>query len=365
MAHNTHRRGTGLIYTTLALMVLLGCVTLMVDYGQMMSVRAELQSAVDAATLAGAGGLSVSPAEARARAKQTALQNIVDGRPLVLLDSDIQIGNWSPDGRLFVISDANAESVGTAIRVTGHLSHARGTAVKLPFVSSIGGGGLLDQRWTSVGRSAGETGYDLVLVQDVTNSFAQEIDDAKLGNHAILDHINANGGEPYVGLVAFTGWGKTISEMKQVSASYNALKSAVNSLDLGGRPGMPPASGTDISTGIAQAVTVFANRAASSTRPKAMIIISDGEPSQNSKGQNPKRNASELLTLAQQKADAAWAEEIHIFVVFYDKSNSATSAAKLRSLVRGSGTFVHVTDPDALPAAILSAAKAASVQLVQ
>ena len=60
----------------------------------------------------------------------------------------------------------------------------------------------------------------------------------------------------------------------------------------------------------------------------------------------------QLLALARQDADTAWAQGINVFVVFWDSNNNATAAANIGSLVRGKGVFVHVTDPSKLSEAI-------------
>jgi hypothetical protein len=62
--------------------------------------------------------------------------------------------------------------------------------------------------------------------------------------------------------------------------------------------------------------------------------------------------AAQLLARAQQDADTAWASNINVFVVFWDSANDATAAANLKTLTRGKGVFVRVTDPTKLSEAI-------------
>src|SRR5688572_2363120 len=97
------RRGTVFLYIILCLVVMIGFVSFAVDWSLVAIAKSELHAAVDAAGLAGASGLPISPAEARSRAKDYALRNKINGQPLVLLDSDIELGTWNPTSRQFVV----------------------------------------------------------------------------------------------------------------------------------------------------------------------------------------------------------------------------------------------------------------------
>lgn len=345
------RRGAALVYCLVMLTVLLGLASFAADYGLVTVVKSELQSAVDAASIAGTGGLSISPAEARARAKAIALSNRVNGRPLTLLDSDIELGTWNTTTNDFVVLTGANESTATALRVTGRLRLDRGSQVSLSFLPLISGLSSAQPTASSVGgASAGST--DVVLVQDVSTSFVEELPDAKSGDRALLDSLNTAGSRSNFGVVAFSGWGKTIASMKSVASNYASLSNSINSLAIAGSPGMPAATGTDIAAGIEEARVVFSNFASAATATRAIVIVSDGEPSSYWKGKHPWYSDAGLLTLARSDADSAWAAGIHIYVVFFNRTGSQTSANNLRSLIRGSGVFVQVTDPALLPSAI-------------
>jgi len=87
-----------------------------------------------------------------------------------------------------------------------------------------------------------------------------------------------------------------------------------------------------------------------------MIIVSDGQPNSSSAGSHPSLSDNQLLALAQQDANTAWSNKINVFVIWWDSSNGSdlTSGTNLQSLIRGKGTYLHVTDPSALSTAISS-----------
>lgn len=96
------RRGAVIPMVAVMLPVLLGFAALAVDVGYLQVVKAQLQNAADAASLAGAStyysdaGIRQDPAElveiVRSRAKAVALRNPVLGEGIVLEDTDILLG---------------------------------------------------------------------------------------------------------------------------------------------------------------------------------------------------------------------------------------------------------------------------------
>jgi hypothetical protein len=326
-----------------------------------MLARSQLRAAVDAASLAGASGLSVSPTEARNRAKAIALANPVNGVPLTLLDSDIEMGSWNTYTRQFTLLTGSNESKATAMRITARLNQARGSQLNLIFAKMLGQN-YIELEDSSIGGFA--SGMDVVLVQDVSGSFSDELSDAKAGDQALLNAIYNAGGKGGMGLVAFSGDVRTIASLKTVYNNYTSLTNSISSLKLAGNWGMPQVNGTDPAAGIERAMDVFDAFTTPSPGGKAMIIVSDGEPSSSGwGGTHPYLSSSQLLTLAQQRADEAWAEGIHIYVVFYNESNSSSAAAKLDSLKRGKGVFVQVTYASQLPAAMEAITKKLPLQL--
>ena len=79
------------------------------DFGYVSIVKTQLRASLDAASLAGISGLSVSPTEARTRAKAMAASNKVNNVPQVLLDSDIELGTWNFTTKQFVVLTGSNE----------------------------------------------------------------------------------------------------------------------------------------------------------------------------------------------------------------------------------------------------------------
>jgi len=339
-----------LLYALIGMCGFVGFASFAVDFGSAQLAKSQLRAAVDAATLAGGSGMSISPATARARAKAIAASNIVNGAPLTLLDSDIELGTWNASTGQFTVLNGNNESKANAIRVNGLLAAGRGTGVNLAFMGSISNRKTIDLKVSSIGAAAVDA-VDLMLVQDVSGSFTNEISIAKTGDTALLNSLNTTGSKSSFGITVFTGTAKTVTSPTGVVNNIGPLRSSLNSLSVGGN-GMPAIiSGTDIAAGMEKAIAAL-NSYSSSNNNRTMVIVSDGEPSASLFGAHPFYSANQLLALAQSDADTAWAAGINIYVVFWNSSNDTRAAANLRSLVRGKGTFIDVTDPADLPDAI-------------
>jgi Flp pilus assembly protein TadG len=119
-----------MVYSTIVLFVLIAFTSLAVDFGRAQLAKSELRAAVDAAARYGAQGFADSTVIARAKA--AAAENRVDGRAFALQTADVEIGVWRSNG-----FHSNGSGV-SAVRVTGKLSNARGTAVPLLFAGIFG-----------------------------------------------------------------------------------------------------------------------------------------------------------------------------------------------------------------------------------
>jgi Flp pilus assembly protein TadG len=118
-----------IIFTVLAAMV-----SLAVDYGRVSLDKAELQLAADAAARHGAEGLPTLTEISNAQT--VAAANIIEGSPVVLLASDIVVGQWDPVAKTFTAGAGYPYP--NAIKVTAQLSQARGTAIPTLFASLLG-----------------------------------------------------------------------------------------------------------------------------------------------------------------------------------------------------------------------------------
>lgn len=360
---NNTRQGVVIVYVIVLLIILLLFCSLAVDISNIQMVKTQLRAAVDAATLNAASGLADGPAEVRKRAKASALANLVNGKGLVLMDSDIQLGNWTASG--FSVATGAAESTATAVKITARLNGERDSAIKL-FFAGIVGKQTKDLTLSSVAGGS-SAGADVVIVQDITSSFSDELADAKTADLKLIDSLYASGaGTSSIGVVTHTGWGQTMLALKPVKTNYSLLKSTVTNIKHCGNKGMPKCSGTDISAGLLEGTKVFTNASSQNGgAAKVIVLVSDGEPTSNSQGSNPTLNSTQLFNLAKQRSDEAWAKGIHVYVVFFNRDNSKSAADRLAQLPRGKGDFVQTADAGKLSSILEALVKRLPVQLLE
>jgi hypothetical protein len=352
-------------YAVAAMILLLAFAVLVIDFARVSLVRSQLATAVDAACLAGAGGLPVSPSEARKRAQDAAKKNVVNGQALILQSNDIQFGTWDATGAKFVLLTGAAEANATTVRINAQLSQSRNTAVPLAFFSFFGrdSANLSRSAVAGLGNST-----DVVLIQDITSSFSDELSDAKVADKGLVDSLYAGGTSmSMLGLVVHTGWGKTLAPLQKVKNNYTFLGTTITNLNHCGTTNMPKCSGTDIASGLIEALKVFDDasyKALNSPNDKVIVLVSDGEPNADSGGSHPSMTDAELLTLAQQQADVAWGKKIHVYVAFFNRANDQSAATKLASLKRGNGVFLQTTDAKKLPTLMAEIVKRLPKQLL-
>jgi Flp pilus assembly protein TadG len=361
------RGGATLPMITVLMIVMLIMAMCAVDIGHIWMTKAELRSATDAAVFAGASGMSTSPATARSRAKAAALANLVNGVGLQLQDADIELGTWNTATKVFTKLATADESKANAIRVKGELTTLRNNKMNLTF-GRIFGYAHKELRTESV--CGVGTQVDVVLVQDVTSSFEDELSYAKTANKGLIDTLYANGtGTSQLGIVAHTGWGKIIQSPQVVKTNYTNLVTKNTSLKLCGNTGMPVCSGTDPASGLDQAIAIFSGAAYKSTAnastPKAVVLVSDGEPNADSDGSHPGYSNSQLLSLAKTRADTLWGMKVHVYVAYFNRDSNPTAAANVAQLVRGDGIFLQTSDPAQLPTLMSSIAKKLPTQLLK
>jgi Flp pilus assembly protein TadG len=130
---NANRRhGFALVYMLIMFTMLCGLVSLSVDYGRVSLDKAELQVAADAAARHGAEGLPTSCE--MGNAQSAAAANLIEGSPVALLSTDVQVGIWNPTTKTFTVNS----SAPNAVEVTAHLCASRGTAIPTMFAALLG-----------------------------------------------------------------------------------------------------------------------------------------------------------------------------------------------------------------------------------
>jgi len=132
----TRKRAVGIaiIWMLIMFSCLAGLVSLAVDYGRVSLDKAELQVAADAAARHGAEGVPTGVEVTNAQTAAAA--NIIEGNPVVLLSSDVQVGEWYPSTKKFTAGAGYPTP--NAVQVTAQLTKARGTAIPTMFASVLG-----------------------------------------------------------------------------------------------------------------------------------------------------------------------------------------------------------------------------------
>jgi Flp pilus assembly protein TadG len=167
------RRGAMFVLATVSIVLLLAMAVISVDVSFMQLTRTELQIASDAAAKAGAEALlrTQDPDAARKAAIQIASQNFVAGKPLLLTDADIELGNSRllPNGSWeFSSSGAPFNSV----RINASLSEANANGSVPYFLASFFGRTSFSPQTTS---TAANMEQDLYLVLDRSHSMCFDL----------------------------------------------------------------------------------------------------------------------------------------------------------------------------------------------
>lgn len=114
------RRGAVAILTVLLFLALIGIGAVVVDFARMELMRNQLQTAADAAALAGAVQLTRSPkTDYLAQAQSVGQANPLFDQKVVVPADAVELGTWDPALRLFQ-DNGNNPTTANAVRVTLH-----------------------------------------------------------------------------------------------------------------------------------------------------------------------------------------------------------------------------------------------------
>jgi hypothetical protein len=316
--------------------ITLAMVAFSVGMGNLCWVDTQTQAVADAAALAGARGLSVSQAQVQSLAIACAKLNTANGQPVILQNSNIVTGVWSPSTRTFTATTTSPN----ACKVTVPLTAAGGNAVQLMFGSVVGDTGA-NVSSTAI---AGAGRWDIVICCDRSSSFADDLAQATAGMQTILNDLNTYSPTSNLGVVTFDGVAYTNATLQPVGANYTALQTAIGNIvdcSVGG----PPCSGSDLAAGMAQAVSLFS---ASNYSPpvgtrKAVIFISDGAANIESTCLNKTLSDAQDNTLAATEANNAWTNSgISVYsLLYYHGSDDSTDDNAMKALARGQGTYIN------------------------
>ncbi len=358
-ARRAARRGSSAIVLILCFFVMMAFVALGVDWGAVASTRAEMQIAADAAALAGASALPVAE-DAKARA--IAYGNLVSirGAPLALTESDVEVGDWDPDTKGFTPGETDGSD---ALRVTIRYT------LDLP-ISAMFGFPSVDLTAVSGGGATLNTRVpDLVIVQDVTTSFRDEIDEARVADIALIDCINDKADpSSKLGLVAFSGLEKNLfspDELLTYASSYSHMVTVANTIKICGNTGMPACTNTNIAFGLHMAHAILDRSTSETEVGRAALLVSDGQPVYS--GQSCKRTYGKYATPAAAKWCPLWyntptnarlkaaalserdefeADGYDLYTAFYNEGDDAASSAFMQDLAANDGIYLESPNAD-------------------
>jgi hypothetical protein len=388
--YRRHRRGSYAIIVALLLIVLLGFAALAIDLSYLRLARLQAQNAADAGAHAALTELRITRSEdaARARAAQIVNLNYIAG-DLAVLDpaTDVVFGGWDFPSHSF---NPGADFVNAVEVTVRREADSPGGSVPLMLAKIFG---ATEANARSNGSSVGALrSREIFIVQDVTSSFRDEIDEGKEADLTLLDFINDNGfpGDR-IGMVTFVGAAEVWTELQRVAPNYSSIRSQWETLDWCNRnywPFTTPAaseyfhdapqmiscnegttgawysdSGTSQGHGLSLAIDQLTDEEATeSTALKTIVLISDGKPQCVPEGTGCD---DEVAAYGLSEADRAGEESISIFSVSFNETYNEEQSAYLESLTRGYGTFYETPDASELPNILADIAASIPISIVQ
>lgn len=268
-----------------------------VDVAWMQLVRAELRTATDAASRAGAKTLSLrqNEADARAAAKDAALRNIVAGQPLIVDDRQIEVGRGVQATRnsRFVFSPGGA--VLNAMRVTGQRTASSSAGPVALFLGRVMG---VTQFQPEHVATSTQLDRDICLVVDRSGSMMREVTSRNVPGptcgpphptlsrwgglntavNGFLDELDRTTQTEQCGLVSYssrgTGCGLTFTTSDihaGLDFDYRPIRNEMARLS-----SQPVQGFTNIHAGIQNGRTVLTSRVARPFALRTMVLMTDG-----------------------------------------------------------------------------------------
>ena len=389
------RRGNYSAIVAVSTMVFLGCAALAIDSLWMHVVETEAQYVADAGAHAALVELRRTGDEAQARVAGQAVMamNTVGNDPALVNPAvDIEFGGWDFDTRTFDESAPFRNAVRARVRRT---SDAPAGPVDLLMTPIFGQDQAQAGAWAE--STAAMRSRNVVVVQDVTISFMQEIGDAREADLAFLDAMAAAGfpGDR-LGMVTFTGGAEVYTGLEYIDDQYYNVRGDWAKLDWCDRD--PPEWGyvcaawrdneciryvpdpqnrnhmqdcrvggnnTNQGSGLQLAVEHLRDEGDVGA-VKVVVLVTDGEPYGSSSSQTAIREAYGV-----EMADWAAENDVSLFVVsFNDPANRTGAEVKKQSeycesLVRGFGRFYETPNASELPAILEEIARSIPISIVE
>ncbi len=377
------QRGAVAIIMTVYLPVTVGLFTLATDASHVLWTRNMLQVTAEAAALAAVtealeNGLSF--ANACTVAKNYAGKNMPAATyGNVLKDpadcSDVVLGNWKttnncPDPQTGTSMFCPGGSI-NAVKVTTRTSTANGNPLQLTFASLVGWStyNIAATAIATYGNDPGQPPFTVGLVQDVSLSFEQEINDAKNADKALVNcMLNAATGSK-LGITVFGLTSRSYQSAVTVADNQSTLMNKIDAIVVtssSNHSTMPSGAGTNIGAGINTAISQIcpSNTCPSTSFKPTIVLVTDGLPTAytNSSGTSVfcgTTNTSCINNNAKPQAEAAAQaaadKGIDIYAIYFcnDGSNNCNSATNTDAanwlktkIVKGDGKFKATPNAD-------------------
>lgn len=179
------RRGNLSVIVAIALVALVGFGALVVDIGWARTSGTQLQSALDAAALAGAASVEDGPEAVRAQARGVAALHLAGGKAIVLEDSDIELGTWDADTHSFT---ATPDDTGDIVRITHELTEVSA------FLGPILGKEHFDLTRSSIAGHGGARSCAILAQEGVVLDGDIEVDSYDASEGSYEDSSGSKGG---------------------------------------------------------------------------------------------------------------------------------------------------------------------------
>jgi Flp pilus assembly protein TadG len=355
--HRREQRGAIAALAGILMLLLVGVVGLAVDLSYLAFTHGELQDASDSAALAAMHELrrGRSQAQARQSAINLAQANMAAGGAVQLATSDVVFGNFDFDARTF-LPGRNFQNP-AAVRVVARRTQGSPGGPLTPLFASVLGIGAADVSADAVA-AIGER--ELVIVQDITHSFFDEIEQAKDADSTLVRAMAAQnlGGES-VGVVTFNDDSQVNMPITQLHGSERAIDDAIQDIVPCPSTRARNCRGTHIAPGLNEAVDLF-RREGRPNAQRVIVLVSDGMPYPNDRRQ-PAIDA----------ANEAARENINIFTVTLTQENGGSygvggdDAAFNARLVRGFGHAYHTPNAEDLDDLMLRVLRGIPIHLVE
>lgn len=132
------RRAAIAVLAAICLVIVVGFLAFSIDLGYIVVAESELQNAADASAVSASVALSEGRGAAIAAAKAWASKNFAAGEPVVVTDSDVEIGVWKEDTARFTVLPEGSADTPNAVRVTCRRTTATGNPLNLFFARVMG-----------------------------------------------------------------------------------------------------------------------------------------------------------------------------------------------------------------------------------